>query len=268
MARTGRASAHGRTRVARLLIVAVAGIMLGVGAFSLWGVITDGAPDHAHLRPTGAGRPTDPRLLLGRRLRPARGHRRAHQLAALRRRRHHRDHTRRHDRGRVRADCAIHHLPISRPHLRRIGHQLPRRRARPHPVGPSQRDRPRGRRATGPSAPTRRRSACDDIAIDDPIELNGRNVYRTGRSPRRASTSTPSSRTARTSRACSRHGSRSGRATPAAWCSSAGFPRASRRAASAGTSASRPLAEGLAELGLDLCTTPDCGLTPPATPPG
>jgi len=26
-----------------------------------------------------------------------------------------------------------------------------------------------------------------------------------------------------------------------------------------------PLAEGLAELGLDLCTTPDCGLAPPPT---
>ena len=25
-----------------------------------------------------------------------------------------------------------------------------------------------------------------------------------------------------------------------------------------------PLAEGLAELGLDLCTTPNCGLEPPA----
>jgi hypothetical protein len=28
-----------------------------------------------------------------------------------------------------------------------------------------------------------------------------------------------------------------------------------------------PLAEGLAQLGLELCTTPDCGLDPPGTPP-
>ena len=28
-----------------------------------------------------------------------------------------------------------------------------------------------------------------------------------------------------------------------------------------------PLAEGLADLGLDLCTTPDCGLVPPAPAP-
>jgi len=28
-----------------------------------------------------------------------------------------------------------------------------------------------------------------------------------------------------------------------------------------------PLAEGLAELGLELCTTPDCGLVPPGADP-
>jgi hypothetical protein len=28
-----------------------------------------------------------------------------------------------------------------------------------------------------------------------------------------------------------------------------------------------PLAEGMAELGLDLCTTPDCGLVPPTVDP-
>jgi hypothetical protein len=28
-----------------------------------------------------------------------------------------------------------------------------------------------------------------------------------------------------------------------------------------------PLAEGLAEMGLDLCTTPDCGLVPPTAKP-
>jgi hypothetical protein len=28
-----------------------------------------------------------------------------------------------------------------------------------------------------------------------------------------------------------------------------------------------PLAESMAELGLDLCTTPDCGLVPPVTSP-
>jgi hypothetical protein len=34
-----------------------------------------------------------------------------------------------------------------------------------------------------------------------------------------------------------------------------------------GTLGFTPLAEGLAELGLELCTTPDCGLVPPEAGP-
>ena len=60
-----------------------------------------------------------------------------------------------------------------------VRHQLPRRRGGPDSVGPPQRRRLRHGRLSDHPAGTRP-LACDDIAIGETAEINGRNVYRSG----------------------------------------------------------------------------------------
>ena len=105
--------------------------------------------------------------------------------------------------------------------------------------------------------------ACEDIAIGDLVEIDGRNTYRSG--------------------AVSEKGENLNAGDPAYFpCMVAaqikvgvgdsggavlvrGIPAGVSSRSFGGWLGFTPLAEGLEQLGLELCTTPDCGLTPPGS---
>ena len=112
--------------------------------------------------------------------------------------------------------------------------------------------------------PGTRPLGCADIAIGDEVEIDGRNIYRRG---------------AVTDKGAYRHdgdgiyfpcmiaariavgGGDSGGAVLVR-----GIPAGVSSRSFGGSLGFTPLAEGLAQLGLELCTEPDCDLVPPATP--
>ena len=108
---------------------------------------------------------------------------------------------------------------------------------------------------------------CADIAIGDTIEVDGRNFYRTGpvenigenlQPPAQDGSYFPCMVVARVPVA----GGDSGGVVLVH-----GVPAGVTSRNFTGLLGFTPMAEGLAQLGLDLCTTPDCGLVPPATRP-
>ncbi len=114
--------------------------------------------------------------------------------------------------------------------------------------------------------PATRPLRCGDIAIGDPLELDGRNLYRTGTVTEKGQNLQPPAQ--------------DGSYFPCMITSSAqvdggdsgtivlvrGIPAGVTSRSFGGNLGFTPLAEGLADLGLDLCTTPDCGLTRPIGP--
>ena len=104
--------------------------------------------------------------------------------------------------------------------------------------------------------------ACGDIAIGDPVEINGRDVYRTGpvaekgeRLPQpRDGSYFPCMIAARVQVG----GGDSGGVVLVR-----GIPAGVTSRTFGGLLGFTPLAEGLAQLSLDMCTEPDCGLVPP-----
>jgi hypothetical protein len=105
--------------------------------------------------------------------------------------------------------------------------------------------------------------ACDDIAIGDPAEIDGRNIYRRGdvveegenlMAPDQDGAYFPCMVVA---------------TIPVAPGDSGGavlvrgLPAGVTSRSFAGRLGFTPLAEGQTQVGLSLCTTPDCGLTPP-----
>jgi len=106
--------------------------------------------------------------------------------------------------------------------------------------------------------------ACADIAIGDPVEIDGRNDYRTGTvewkgenlvSPTYDGSYFP----------CMVHSPlQVGGGDSGSVVLVRGIPAGVTSRSFGGSLGFTPLAEGLAELGLTLCTTPDCGLAPPA----
>ena len=151
------------------------------------------AADHAGLRPARPRRAADPRVLLGRVLRPARADDRAHHVPALRQRRVGRLRPGRHDGARrLRSDRPGRHVPVSRAHVPRVGHELPRGRRRSHPVGAPQRGGPGNGRLPGHPAG----HATARLRGDRHRRCRSRSTAGacTGaeRSPRRATTSSPS----------------------------------------------------------------------------
>ena len=111
-------------------------------------------------------------------------------------------------------------------------------------------------------APGTRPLTCDDIAIGDPLEINGRDRFRTG--------------------VVAEKGDNLHAGDPVYFpCMIAadvpvgvgdsggavlvrGLPAGVSSRSFGGRLGFTPLAEGLVQLGLELCTTPDCGLEPPA----
>ena len=103
---------------------------------------------------------------------------------------------------------------------------------------------------------------CADIAIGDPIEIDGRNVYRSGTMVEKGEhlpqpqdgSYFPCMMAARV---------KVGGGDSGGVVLVRGIPGGVTSRTFGGFLGFTPLAEGLAQLGLDLCTTPDCGLVPP-----
>jgi hypothetical protein len=110
--------------------------------------------------------------------------------------------------------------------------------------------------------------ACADIAIGDPIEMDGRGVFRTGVVAEKGEYLHPPAQDG-SYFACliaSRLQADSGDSGSVVLVR--GLPAGITARSLGGDLGFTPLAEGLAELGLDLCTAPDCGLTPPVASKG
>jgi hypothetical protein len=116
-------------------------------------------------------------------------------------------------------------------------------------------------------APGTRPLACADIAIGDPVEIDGKGIYRSGtvaekgenlKDPAQDGSYFPCMIVAQVPVA----GGDSGGVVLVR-----GIPAGVTSRNFGGWLGFTPLAEGLAELGLDLCTTPDCGLVPPSPAP-
>jgi hypothetical protein len=104
--------------------------------------------------------------------------------------------------------------------------------------------------------------ACTDIAIGDPVEIDGRNVYRIGTVAEKGEYLHPEDGSYFPCMVAARIPVGVGDSGGAVLVR--GIPGGVTSRSFGGWLGFTPLAEGLAELGLDLCTTPDCGLAPPA----
>ena len=109
--------------------------------------------------------------------------------------------------------------------------------------------------------PGTRPLTCADIAIGDLVEINGRDVYRSGPVAEKGDNLHPEDGAYFPCMIAAR--------IPAAVGDSGGavlvrgIPAGVTSRDFGGWLGFTPLAEGLAQLGLELCTSPDCGLTPP-----
>jgi hypothetical protein len=107
--------------------------------------------------------------------------------------------------------------------------------------------------------------SCADIVIGDPVEIDGKNVYRTGTVEEKGAYLRPQAQDGSyfpcmiASRAEVGGGDSGGAVLVR------GIPAGVTSRSFGGSLGFTPLAEGLAQLGLELCTEPDCGLVPPAS---
>ena len=111
-------------------------------------------------------------------------------------------------------------------------------------------------------APGTRPLRCQDITIGDEVEINGRDIYRRGRVTAKGANLFPATQ--------------DGAYFPCMVVADVpvavgdsggavlvrGIPAGVTSRSFGGSLGFTPLAEGLAQLGLELCTTPDCGLGP------
>ena len=103
--------------------------------------------------------------------------------------------------------------------------------------------------------------ACSDIAVGDPVEINGRDRYRRGTVAEKGQNLNDQDRMYFPCMIAAH--------IPVGVGDSGGvvlvrgLPAGVASRSFGGNLGFTPLAEGLAQLGLELCTTPDCGLTPP-----
>lgn len=104
--------------------------------------------------------------------------------------------------------------------------------------------------------------ACTDIAIGDPVEIDGRNIYRTGEVAEVGDYRHEGDGSYFPCMVAARIPVATGDSGGAVLVR--GIPAGVTSRSFDGLLGFTPLAEGLAELGLQLCTSPDCGLTPPA----
>jgi len=106
--------------------------------------------------------------------------------------------------------------------------------------------------------------ACAGIAIGDPIEMDGRGIYRTGVVAEKGPYLHPAEQDGSYFPCLIASRLQAGGGDSGSVVLVRGLPAGVTSRSLGGNLGFTPLAEGLAELGLVLCTTPDCGLTPPA----
>ena len=116
--------------------------------------------------------------------------------------------------------------------------------------------------------PGTRPLGCADIAIGDRVEIDGRNVYRSGTVTEKGENLHPAAEDG------DYFPCMIGADVPVTVGDSGGavlvrgIPAGVTSRSFGGWLGFTPLAEGLAQLGLELCTTPDCDLAPAAVSPG
>jgi hypothetical protein len=110
-------------------------------------------------------------------------------------------------------------------------------------------------------APGTRPLACADIAVGDVVEIDGRNTYRSGVVLEKGENLFPEDGDYFPCMIAASIKAGVGDSGGAVLVR--GIPAGVTSRSFGGSLGFTPLAEGLAQLGLELCTTPDCGLTPP-----
>lgn len=117
-------------------------------------------------------------------------------------------------------------------------------------------------------APGSKPLACPDIAIGDPIEMDGRGIFRTGVVAEKGEYLRPPAQDGSYFACLIASPLQTGSGDSGSVVLVRGLPAGITSRSLGGNLGFTPLAEGLAELRLDLCTTPDCGLTPPVASEG
>jgi hypothetical protein len=105
--------------------------------------------------------------------------------------------------------------------------------------------------------------ACGDIAIGDPVEFDGRGIYRSGTVIQKGENLKPPAADGSYFPCMVISSARVDGGDSGAAVLVRGIPAGITSRSFGGSLGFTPLAEGLAELGLDLCTDPNCGLVPP-----
>jgi hypothetical protein len=103
--------------------------------------------------------------------------------------------------------------------------------------------------------------ACADIAIGDEVEINGRDIYRSGKVVEKGDNLHEGDRSYFPCMIAASIRVATGDSGGAVLVR--GIPAGVTSRSFEGWLGFTPLAEGMAQLGLELCTTPDCGLVPP-----
>jgi hypothetical protein len=103
--------------------------------------------------------------------------------------------------------------------------------------------------------------SCGDIAIGDSVEINGRDIFRTGRVMQKGENLNDTDGAYFPCMIIADAQVATGDSGGAVVVR--GIPAGVISRSFGGSLGFTPLAEGLAQLGLDLCTTPDCDLPPP-----
>ena len=106
--------------------------------------------------------------------------------------------------------------------------------------------------------------SCGDIAVGDPVEIDGRGIYRTGHVVEKGDNLKPADEDGAYFPCMIAADIQVAPGDSGGVVLVRGLPAGVTSRSFGGYLGFTPLAEGLAELGLTLCTTPDCGLTPPA----
>ena len=107
--------------------------------------------------------------------------------------------------------------------------------------------------------------ACDDIAVGDPVEINGRDRFREGVVAEIGENLHPDDPVYLPCMVAAQVPVGAGDSGGAVLVR--GLPAGVSSRSFGGSLGFTPLAEGLAQLGLELCTTPDCDLEPPLSSP-
>ena len=115
--------------------------------------------------------------------------------------------------------------------------------------------------------PGTRPLACTDVAIGDGVEIDGRNTYRSGTVAEKGNNLFPVNQDGSYFPCMIAAHVQVGPGDSGGVVLVRGIPAGVISRDFGGSLGFTPLAEGLAELGLDLCTTPDCGLVPPGGTP-